>query len=35
PLAIAQDAVVIDTTELSIDAAVDRVMTVVEQKVKG
>ncbi|MBW8712986.1 MAG: (d)CMP kinase [Acidobacteria bacterium] len=35
PLAVAQDAVVIDTTELSIDAAVDRVMTVVEQKVKG
>ncbi len=34
PLASAEDAVVIDTTELSIDAAVDRVMTVVEQKVK-
>jgi cytidylate kinase len=34
PLAIAEDAVVIDTTELSIDAAVDRVMAVVEQKVK-
>jgi cytidylate kinase len=34
PLAIADDAVVIDTTELSIDAAVDRVMAVVEQKVK-
>ena len=31
PLAIAEDAVVIDTTELSIDAAVDRVMAVVEQ----
>jgi CMP/dCMP kinase len=35
PLAIADDAVVIDTTELSIDAAVDRVMKVVEEKVKG
>jgi cytidylate kinase len=34
PLAIAEDAVVIDTTELSIDAAVDRVMLVVEQKMK-
>jgi cytidylate kinase len=34
PLAIADDAVVIDTTELSIDEAVDRVMTVVDQKVK-
>jgi CMP/dCMP kinase len=34
PLAIADDAVVIDTTELSIDAAVDRVMLVVEQKMK-
>jgi cytidylate kinase len=35
PLAIAEDAVVIDTTELSIDAAVDRVMKVVEEKAKG
>jgi len=35
PLAVAQDAVVIDTTELSIDAAVDRVMKVVEEKAKG
>ena len=34
PLAIADDAVVIDTTALSIDAAVDRVMTVVEEKLK-
>jgi cytidylate kinase len=35
PLAVADDAVVIDTTELSIDAAVDRVMEVVEEKAKG
>lgn len=29
PLAVASDAIVIDTTELSIDAVVDRVLTLV------
>ncbi len=35
PLAIAEDAVVIDTTALSIDDAVERVMDIVRQKIDG
>lgn len=34
PLAVAEDAVVIDTTTLSIEAAVERVMEVVKGKIK-
>jgi cytidylate kinase len=32
PLRVAQDAVVIDTTEMSIEAVVDRLMVLVEER---